>query len=281
MRSGENATDTSRPGRRPRSSSGCTSSSRVLPTYVVLVRTITWSRRACLTTVSHAARSMRRSGCWRSSTGVGTQIRTASAASSAPGLDVSWSSFSSSADCRDSLSPAARSTLPSRMSCSRRSLTSTPVTFTPPAASPIPVGNPTYPRPSTATVRVAAPVRTTSSGRAPGARASGVVTEPLPMAMWGQRLDGRRLTRTSVRRGLKSRRRRSADYRLPTTGCRARIVLRRYVPGAIWGSSQIRWSSRPSRQNPTPSPRTLATLMRRDTVIASPNHTSCGTPPST
>ena len=62
---------------------------------------------------------------------------------SAPGLDVSMSSFSSSADCRRSLSPAARSTLPSRMSCSRRSLTSTPVTFAPPCARPIPVGSPT------------------------------------------------------------------------------------------------------------------------------------------
>ena len=48
MRSGEKATNTSRPGRSPRSASGCDEQlAWCCPRSVVLVSTITWSRRAC------------------------------------------------------------------------------------------------------------------------------------------------------------------------------------------------------------------------------------------
>ena len=111
---------------------------------VVLVSTIIWSRRACATTVAQAARRSRRSGSRRSSTGVGTQMTTASAAASARGSVVSASRPARVR--RLQALPLARPRgprCPRGSSCSRRSLTSTPITPNPALARPIPVGSPT------------------------------------------------------------------------------------------------------------------------------------------
>ena len=79
MRSGENATNTSRPGRSPRSASGWTSSSRVVPDVRRAGEHDRLIAPSLRTAVAQAARDGPQVGASVSSTGVGTQITTASA----------------------------------------------------------------------------------------------------------------------------------------------------------------------------------------------------------
>ena len=89
MRSGLNATNTSRPTSRPLSCNGFTMSSRVHPIYVVDVSTIVCPAVALATTSAQAADSALRSGDWWASMGVGTHTTIASARDNAVGSVVS------------------------------------------------------------------------------------------------------------------------------------------------------------------------------------------------
>ena len=131
MRSGEKATNTSRPGRRPRSASGW----RAAPA---------WSRRTWCSSArssGRGARARRRSRRRRA----GTAGRARAIVDRRRHADHDRVRRLQRAGARRERElveldrrlqalplPAARSTLPSRMSCSRRSLTSTPITFAPP-----------------------------------------------------------------------------------------------------------------------------------------------------
>nr|WP_262401970.1 hypothetical protein [Actinomadura sp. CNU-125] len=115
--------------------------SRVAPTYVVEVRTIVCPGRACATAAVHAALSAPRSGTSRRSTGVGTQMITASAAAAAAGSAVTVSA--SPAARSRSWSLCSRSTRPLRMSSRRPVSRSTPRTRRPRAWNASAVGRPT------------------------------------------------------------------------------------------------------------------------------------------
>ena len=151
MRSGLKATNTSVPTLNPLARGGSTISSRVHPTYVVDVSTMTWPSTAWRTTFAHAADSARKSGDWCASWGWEKRTTTASASRTALGsvVNLSESKFS----CTRSRSRSSRSTLPFLILVSRSSLTSQPMICAPFSASANAVGNPTYPRPTTAMFR--------------------------------------------------------------------------------------------------------------------------------
>ena len=106
---------------------------------------------ACATTVAHAACSAVRSGTRAASTGVGTQMMTASAAPAAAGSVVSSRLPSARAAARRSWSASVRSARREAMSRSRRSLTSIPMIRGLLPCNSTAVGSPTYPRPTMAT----------------------------------------------------------------------------------------------------------------------------------
>ena len=112
---------------------------------------MTWPALMCWTTVAHAARSADRSGrCWLS-TGVGTQMMTASAALAAAGSVVSSRLPSASAAASRSRSGPPRSARRAAMSRSRCGLLSIPMICRTSPCSATAVGSPTYPNPTIAT----------------------------------------------------------------------------------------------------------------------------------
>ena len=292
MRSGENATNTSRPGRSPRSASGSHSSSRVRAD----VGGARQDDHLAATRVRDHRRAGRRAGSagrarGRSSTGVGTQIRTASAAASAPGVGrerelVELERPAAGAPCRAAAGPRCPRGCPAAAARSRRPRSPEAVRRQGDPGRQPDVAEPEHRHRASPDRRPAAP----ESGRNCGAR--GVVEQrcgglrlqsrwkaSLPFPVCGREAAKSRNTRLDAvmlapppsgpaplhasTAGRPEAHAGPVQVRR-TFGQRERQALgsatarERRAPAS--GLSQMRWSSRPSRQKPSPSPRSASEL---------------------